>query len=33
MISDCKCSPGYTKSADGASCVALSCSGRTQLQL
>ena len=32
-LHDCKCSPGFTKSADGLSCVALSCSGRTQLQL
>jgi len=32
-INDCKCAPGYIKSADGLSCVALSCTGRTQIQL
>ena len=32
-INDCRCAPGFIKSTDGLSCVALSCSGRTSLQL
>ena len=32
-IHDCKCAPGFAKSADGLSCVSLSCTGRTSLQL
>ena len=32
-VNDCKCSPGFIKSTDGLSCISLSCSGRTLLQL
>lgn len=33
VIHDCRCAQGMTKSDDGKSCVSLSCTGRTQLQL
>jgi hypothetical protein len=32
-INDCRCTPGFIKSTDGLSCISLSCSGRTLLQL
>lgn len=32
-INDCRCAPGFIKSTDGLSCISLSCSGRTSLQL
>ena len=32
-INDCRCTPGFIKSTDGLSCISLSCSGRTSLQL
>jgi hypothetical protein len=30
---DCRCAPGFIKSTDGSSCVALTCTGRTQIQI
>lgn len=32
-LHDCRCAPGMTKSADGKSCISLSCMGRTELHL